>query len=150
MSHLLEISCTYYTVESRTAVMCAGKAIDALCQGHQPHKNKPQKFTSQHPNCTCSHPPGHDNCPVWNVIFKGCSKKGHWHAKCCSSGTANQQPTTSNGAEMVPHHQFPGKGKKADMVHVDTEEAPPCNELFIDLVNCGTVGRYSPIGDCGR
>ena len=30
--------------------------------------------------------------------------------------------------------------KKADMVHVNTEEAPPCNELFVDVVNCGTVG----------
>ena len=28
----------YYTIESETAVMCAAKAIHALCQGHQPQK----------------------------------------------------------------------------------------------------------------
>ena len=65
----------YYTIEFGAAVMCAGKAIHALCQGHQPHKNKPQKLASQCPNCTDSHPPGFDNCPVWNAICKGCSKK---------------------------------------------------------------------------
>ena len=26
------------------------------------------------------------------------------------------------------------------MVQVNTEEAPPCNELFVNAVNCGTVG----------
>ena len=124
--------------------MCAGKAIHALCQGHQPHKNKPQKFASQYPNCTCSHPPGHDNCPAWNAICKGCSKKAHWHAKCHSSGTVGQQPTKSDGAEKAPHHQCHGKGKKADMVQVNTAEASPCDELFVDTVDCGTVGDSHP------
>ena len=36
--------------------MCTGKAIHALCQGHQPQKNKPQMSTSQFSNCTHSHP----------------------------------------------------------------------------------------------
>ena len=75
VSHLLEISHTYYAVESGVAAMHAGKAIHALWQGHQPQKNKPQKFTSQCPKCTHSHPPGHDSCLAWNVICKGCSKK---------------------------------------------------------------------------
>ena len=70
--------------------------------------------------------------------------KSHWHAKCCSSGTASQQPTKSDGAEKAPHHQCHGKGKKADTVQVNTEEAPPCNELFIDAVNCETVGDTHP------
>ena len=56
VSHLLEISCTYYVTKSRAAVVCAGKAIHALCQGHQPQKNKPQKPTSQCLNCSHSHP----------------------------------------------------------------------------------------------
>ena len=30
------------------------------------------------------------------------------------------------------------------MVQVNTEEAPPCNELFTDAVNCGTVGDIHP------
>ena len=50
------------------------------------------------------HTPGHDNCPVQNAICKRCSKKGHWYAKCHSSGTAGQQLTESNGAEKASHH----------------------------------------------
>ena len=64
VSHLLEISCMYYTFESRAAAMCTDKAIHALCQHHQTQKNKPQKSASQCSNCTCSHTPGHDNCPA--------------------------------------------------------------------------------------
>ena len=30
------------------------------------------------------------------------------------------------------------------MVQVNTEEVPPCNELFINVVNCGTVGDTHP------
>ena len=104
VSDLLEISHMYYAVESGVAVMCAGKATHALHQGHQPQKNKPQKCAPQCPNCTCSHSPGHDHCPAWNTICKGCSKKGPWHAKCHSSGTASQQPIKSDGAEKALHH----------------------------------------------
>ena len=104
VSHLLEISHMYYAIESGVAAMCASKATHALCQGHQSQKNKPQKSASQCPNCTHSHSPGHDNCPAWNVICKDCSKRSHWHAKSCSSGTAGQQPTKSDGAEKAPCH----------------------------------------------
>ena len=144
ISHLLEISCTYYAIESRAAVMCAGKAIHPLHQGHQPKRNKPQKCTPQCTNCT--HPcfPGHDNYSPWNAICKGCSKKGHWHAKCCSSGTASQQPTKSDGAEKAPHHWHHGKGKRAAIVQVSTEETLPCNELFVNAVDCGTLGDTHP------
>ena len=30
------------------------------------------------------------------------------------------------------------------MVQVNTKEAPPCDKLFIDVVNCGTVGGTHP------
>ena len=30
------------------------------------------------------------------------------------------------------------------MVQVNTEEASPCDELFINVVNCGTVGDTHP------
>ena len=144
MSHLLEISHTYYAIESIAVAMCAGKAIHALCQGCQHEKNKPQKPASQFPNCTFSHLPSHDNCPAQNAICKGCSKKGHWHTKCCSSGTATQQHTKSDQAEKVPHCQCHRKGKKADMVQVNTEEVAPCDKLFINAVNCGPVGDTHP------
>ena len=93
----------YYAIESRAVAMCIGKAIHTLYQGYQPQKYRLHKLTSQCPICTCSHPPGHDSCPAWKAIYKGCSKKGHWQAKCCSSRTASQQPTKSNGAEKAPH-----------------------------------------------
>ena len=89
-------------------------------------------------------PPCHDNCPVQNTTCKGCSKKGHWYAKCHSSGTASQQPTKSDGTEKASHHQCHGQGKKADTVQVNTEQAPPCNELFVNAVDCGTVGDTQP------
>ena len=134
----------YYTIESEAAVMCAGKAIPDLCQGHQSQKNKPQKSALHCPNCTHSHLPSCDNCPAWNAICIGCSKKGHWHAKCHSFGIAGQQPTKSDAAEKAPYCQHCGKGKKPDMVQVNTEEAPPCNELFFNAVDCGTVGDTHP------
>ena len=49
VSHLLEISHTYYAIESGAAVVCGGKAIHTLHQGHQPQKNKPQRSASQDP-----------------------------------------------------------------------------------------------------
>ena len=134
----------YYTSESGVAAMCAGKAIHALHQGCQSQQNKPQKSASQCLNCTHSYSPGHDNCPAQNAICKGCSKKGHWLARCHNSGTAAQHPTKSNGAEKDPHFKCHGKGKKADIVQVSTEETPPCNELFVNVVNCGTVGDTHP------
>ena len=124
--------------------MCAGKAIHTLHQGHQPQKNKAQKCTPQCPNCTHAHSSGHDNWLAQNAISKGCSKKGHWHVKCHSFGTAGQHPTKSNGAEKAPSHQHHGKGKKADTVQVSTEETPPCDELFVNAGNCGTLGDTHP------
>ena len=103
VSHLLEISHTYYAIESGAAAMCAGKAIHALCQGCQPQKNKPQKSTSQCPNCTHSHPPGHDNCPVWNAICKGCSKKVTGMQSAAALVLLANNPLKSDGAEKAPH-----------------------------------------------
>ena len=31
------------------------------------------------------------------------------------------------------------------MIEVNTEEAAPCDELFVDAVNCGTVGHQEEI-----
>ena len=75
---------------------------------------------------------------------KGCSKKGHWHAKCHSSGIASQQSTKSDGAEKAPPSLTLWKGEESYMVQVNAEEAPPCNELFINTVNCGMVGDIHP------
>ena len=144
VSDLLEISCTYYAIESGAAAMCASKAIHALCQGHQPQKSKPQKCTLQCPNCTCSHSPGHDNCPTQNAICNGCSKGDHWHAKCHSSGIADKYATKSYGAVKAPHHQCQKKGKRADIVQVSNEETPLCDELFANTVDCGTTGDTHP------
>ena len=135
VSDLLDISCMYYAVESGAAAMCASKAIHALCQGHQPQKSKPQKCTQQCPNCTHSHSSGHDNCPTWNAICNGCSKRGHWHAKCHSSVAAGKHATKSDGAVKAPHHQHQENGKRADIVQVSTKETPLCDELFADTVN---------------
>ena len=104
VSDLLEINCTYYAIESGVAAMCASKAIHALCQGSQHQKSKPQKCTPQCPNCTCSHFPGCDNCPTWNTICNSCSKRGHWHTKCHSSGAAGKNATKSDGTVKAPHH----------------------------------------------
>ena len=124
--------------------MCAGKTIHTTCQSCQPQNSKPQKSTPQCPNCTCSHSPGCDNCPAWNAICNRCSKKGYWHAKCCSSGTAGKHATKLGGAVKAPHHQCREKGKTANIVQVSTKETPLCNELFANTVNCGTAGDTHP------
>ena len=141
---LLEISCMYYTIESGVAAMCAGKAIHALHWDCQPQKSMPQKCTPQCPNNTCSHSPGHDNCPAWNTICNGCSKRGHWHSKCCSSGAVGKHAAKSDGAVKAPCYWHQEKGKRADIVQVSTKETPPCDKLFADTVNCGTAGDIHP------
>ena len=45
VSDPLEISCTYYAIESGVVAMCAGKAIHALHWDHKPQKTNPQKHT---------------------------------------------------------------------------------------------------------
>ena len=144
VSDLLEISCMYYAVESGVAKMCGSKAIHALCQGHQPQKSKPQKCTPQHPNCTCSHSPGHDNCPAQNATCNGCSKRKHWHAKCCRSGAAGKHTVQPNGAVKVQHHRCRGMGKRAYIVQVSIKDTALCDELFANTVNCGSVGDTHP------
>ena len=34
--------------------------------------------------------------------------------------------------------------EEAVLVRLTMRKAPPCNELFIDVVNCGTVGDTHP------
>ena len=106
VSHLHKISHTYYAIESGVAVMCAGKAIHALCiKTISPMEESSQKS----PVLSAPTAPIHillalTTAVQWNAICKGCSKRGHWYAKCHSSGTAGQQPTKSNGAEKAPNH----------------------------------------------
>ena len=144
VSDLLEISHTYYAIESGVAAMCASKAIHALHQGHQPQKSKQEKCTPQCPNCTHSHSPGCDNCPAWNATYNGCSKRGHWHAKWCSSGAVGKDATKPDGAVKAPHHQDRGKGKTADIVQVSTKETSPCDKLFANTVDYGSAGDTHP------
>ena len=144
VSDQLEISHTYYAIELGTAAMCAGKAIHALHQGHQPQKSKTQKSTPQCPNCTCSHSPGHENYPVQNATCNGCSKRGHWHAKCHSSGAMGKHAAKPDGTVKTLHHQHREKGKRADIIQISTEETPPRDKLFADTVNCGTAGDAHP------
>ena len=84
VSHLLEICHTYYAIKSEAAAMCASKTINAVQKSHWPQKQL-QKYPSQCKNCTCQNPPGCDNCPIQESIWRGCLKKGHWQAKCHSS-----------------------------------------------------------------
>ena len=107
-------------------------------------EEQPQKCTQQCPNCTCSHSPGHDNCPAWNTTCNGCSKRGHWHAKCHSSGAAGKLAAKSSGAVKTSHHQCQEKGKRADIVQVSTKETPQCDVLFANTVDCGTAGDTHP------
>ena len=109
--------------------MCAGKTISVLQKSHQPQK-QPQKHPSQCQNCTCQHPPGHDNCPAQESACKGCLKKGHWQAKCYSS-KKNQSTVPVNSQSKGKPGQHGKKGKKADLIGVYTEE-PPCDEIFLD------------------
>ena len=75
--HLLKINHIYYTTESASTMMCAGKTVYTVQKSHQPQKHL-QKQSSQYQNCTCQQPLGCDNCSVQESVCKGCSKKGHW------------------------------------------------------------------------
>ena len=79
-----------------------------------------------------------------NAICNGCSKRGHWHAKCCSSGAVGKHAAKFNGAVKASHHQCWEKGKRADIAQVSTKETPPCDELFANAVHCGTAGDTHP------
>ena len=84
--HLLEICRTYYAVESGAAAMCVSHVVHAVCHTCQTHDPKLQTSYALCLNCTHQHPPGRHNCPARDSACKGCGKKGHWQAKCHSSG----------------------------------------------------------------
>ena len=132
VSHLLEICCTYYAIESGASAICAVKTINAVQKSHWPWK-QPQKHPSQYQNCTCQHPPGCDNCPAQESICRGCSKQGHWQAKCHSSKKNQSTAPVDSQSKGMPD-QHAKKGKKADLIEVHTEE-PPCNEIFLNNVH---------------
>ena len=90
-------------------------------------KKQPQKHPSWCQNDTCQHPPGCDNCPAQGSVCKGCLKKGHWQAKCCSSKNSQSTALVDNQSKgMLGWHGR--KGKKANLVGVHTVE-PPCDEF---------------------
>ena len=132
VSHLLEICHTYYTIEFGAAAMCAGKTINAVQKSDQPQK-QPQRHPSQCQNCTCQHPPGHDNCLARESVCKGCLKKGHWQGKCHSS-KKNQSTAPVDSQPKGMSGQHGKKGKKADLIGVHTKE-PLRDEIFLDDVH---------------
>ena len=131
VSHLLEIWHKYFAFDSRAAVMCSGKTINAVQKSHWPQK-QPQMQPSPCWNCTCQHLPGCDICPAQESVCKGCLKKGHWQTKYCSSKN-NQSTVPVENQWKGMHGQFGMKGKKADLLGVHTEE-PLCDDIFLDDV----------------
>ena len=88
--------------------------------------------------------------PAMTTVLHGatcnsCSKRGHWQAKCHSSGAMGKHAAKPNRAVKTPHHWHREKGKTADIVQVSTEETPPCDELFADTVDCGSAGDIEEI-----
>ena len=118
--HLLEICRTYYTVKSGAAAMCVGHVIHAVCHTHQAHDPKLQTSYAPCPNCTCQYPPGRHNCPAWDSACKGCGKKGHWQAKCCSSSTTS--PQASHHQPWFKSHE---KGRELQAAKAKTEKRLP-------------------------
>ena len=141
VSHLLAICDTYYAIESGAAAICAGKTINAVQKSHGPQK-QPQKHPSQCQNCIYQHPPGHDNCPAWESVCKGCLKKGHWQAKYHSSKNNQSTAPVDNQSKGV-HGWHERKGKKAHLVGVHTEETPYDDILLDDVCAPHTNEAYT-------
>ena len=98
---------------------------------------------TSHRSVPHSAPTAPAHCPAWNAICKGCSKK----VTGMPNATVLVLPANSplNPMELRgSHHQCHRKGKRANIVQVSTEETPPCDELFINAVNCGTTGDTHP------
>ena len=137
--HLLEICRTYYAVESGVAAICVGHAVQAVCHTHQAHDPKLQALYAPCPNYTCQHPPCRHNCPAQDSACKGCGKKGHWQAKCCSSSTTSLQASCCQ-----PWFKSGEKGRDSQAAKAKTEKRPPHEDLFIAAVDCRTVGDAHP------
>ena len=139
VSHLLEICRTYFAVESGAAAMCAGHVVHAVCHICQAHDPKLQMSYAPCPNCTHQHPPGRHNYPAWDSACKGCGKKGHWWAKCCSSSTTSLQAS---------HHQLQfkshEKARESQAAKAKTDKRPPHKDLFVAAMDCRTVGDVHP------
>ena len=104
------------------------------CSTEVPSPSKAtREASSQCQNCTWQHPPGCDNCPTQESIGRGCSKKGHWQAKCHSS-KKNQSTAPLDGQAKGSLISMQRRGKKADLIEVHTEK-PLCNEIFPDNVH---------------
>ena len=133
VSHLLEICCTYHAIESGAAARCDGKTINAVQKSHQLQKQQ-QKHPSQCQNCThASTHLGMTFALSQESVCRGCSKKGHWQAKCHSSKKNQSTAPVDSQSKGMPG-QHAKKGKKTDLIGVHTEE-PSCNEIFLDNVH---------------
>ena len=120
VSHLLEICRTYYAVESGVAAMCVGHVVLAICHTCQTHDPKLQTSYTPCPNCTHQHLPSRHNCPAQDLACKVCGKKGHWQAKCHSSGTTS--PQASHHQPWFKSHE---KGRESQAAKAKTEKRPP-------------------------
>ena len=139
VSHLLEICRTYYTVESGVAAMCAGHVVHAVCHTYQTHDPKPLTSYTLCPNCTHQHPPSRNNCSAHDSACKGCGKKGHWQVKCWSRNTTS--PQVSCHQPCFKSHK---KGRETQAAKAKTEKRPPHKDLFVAVIDCGTVGDMHP------
>ena len=117
--------------------MPSAKAISHIKTGHN-------KSPLQCPNYTHSHSPGHNNCPACNAICKGCSKKVTGMQSATALAMPANIPLSLMELRRPPVVDAHGKGKKADMVQDSTKETPPCNELLINMINCGPIGDTHP------
>ena len=149
-SELADIAMNHFAIRHAwEQVSHSTKPVDVICHDRHRGANTSHNGNGYTPpapsrDCTCSHIPDHNNCPTWNAVCNRCSKRGHWCAKCHSSGTAGKHTAKSDGAVKGPHHWCCERGKKANIVQVSTEETPPCDELFVDALDCGTVGDTHP------
>ena len=139
VSHLLEICRIYYTVESGAAAMCVGHVVHAVCYTCKAHDSKLQMSYAPCPNCTCQHPSGRCNCPAQDSACKGCGKKGHCQAKCCSTSTTSLQ-----ASHHQPHFKSCKKGRDSQDAKAKTEKRPLHKDLFIAAMDCRTVRDAHP------
>ena len=59
---------------------------------------------------------GQDSCPTCDTVWKGCSRKGHWPAKCQRSGAApNALSKSDEWTEKETITENMGRGRKLTM-----------------------------------
>ena len=144
VSHLLEISCMYYAIESGVAGMCASKAIHDLCQGQQPQKNKLQNVSHNAPIAPINTPlavtTALHRMPSAEAVLR---KVTGMPSATALVLWANSLPSLMQ-LRRAPIIDAVERGKIANIAQVSTGERPPYNELFVNAVYCGTIGDTHP------